>query len=211
MEQVRKKASRAEQKARRPNEILEAAFEEFTAKGYAATRVEDVAARLGVTKGTIYLYFPTKDALFEAMFRHTSTPFADLLTAIDTLRGTCAERLRALLLLAYEKAANDRKTRQLLRLSIAEGTRFPEIVDRHYDEFIAPALAAVAALVGEGVKSGEFRKSAAAKMPEVLASSIFHITVWRLMFADRKPIDGMAFMETYIDMVMNGLLQRPGS
>ncbi len=208
MTKTEKRPSRAEQKARRPQEILEAAFEEFTVKGYAATRVEDVAARLGVTKGTIYLYFPTKEVLFEEMFRHMSTPFKDVLASVGSFKGTCADRLRALLHLAYEKIPNDRKTRELLRLTLSDGTRFPDIVDRHFDEFIAPLVAAVRALVEEGVYAGEFRRGAAANFPDVVVSSILHVAVWRLMFADRRPIDGPAFMEAHYDLALNGLLQR---
>jgi AcrR family transcriptional regulator len=187
---------------------LEAAFEEFATRGYAATRVEDVATRLGITKGTIYLYFPTKDVLFQDMFRHASTSSADLSTAVGSLRGSCADRIRALLLMAFENTANDRKTRELLRLSVAEGARLPEMVDCRHELFIAPTLAALTALVEEGVKSGELRRDTAADTPDVLASMIFHVAVWRLMFADRKPIDGRALMEAHIDLAMNGLLRR---
>jgi AcrR family transcriptional regulator len=208
MEKAGKKTSRAERKARRPQEILEAAFEEFTTNGYAATRVEDVAARVGVTKGTIYLYFPTKDALFESMHRHTSAPFADVLTSAGTLKGSCSDRLRALLLVAYEKIANDRKTRELFRLTLAEGARFPDIIDRHYDEFIAPLLGAVGALVEEGVASGEFRHGAAASMPDVVVSSVLHTMVWRLLFADRRALNESAFIEAHVDLALKGLLQR---
>lgn len=207
-EKAAKKTSRAEQKARRPLEILESAFEEFTANGYAATRVEDVAARLGITKGTVYLYFPTKDALFEAMIRHMSTPFTDILASVDTLEGSYSDRLRALLLLAHEKIADDRKTRELLRLTLAEGARFPNIVDRHFDEFIAPLLGAVRSLVDQGVSAGEFRGGAAASVPDVVTSSVLHVAVMRLMFADRRPIDGTAFIAAHLDIVLNGLLQR---
>ena len=206
-EKATTKPTRAERKARRPQEILEAAFEEFIGKGYAATRVEDVAVRLGVTKGTIYLYFPTKDALFEAMVRYISTPFADVLTSIGTLKGSCSERLRSLLL-AYAKVASDRKMRELLRLALAEGTRFPDIVDRHHDEFIAPLLSAVGALLEQGVASGEFRQGPAANMPEVIISSVLHINVWRLLFADRRPIHVAAFIEAHVDLALKGLLRR---
>ncbi len=208
MERGVEKASRSERKARRPYEILEAAFEEFAAKGYAATRVEDVATRMGITKGTVYLYFPTKDVLFREMFRHASTSSADLSTAMGSLRGSCANRIRDLLLIAYENTANNRKTRELLRLSVAEGARLPEMVDCRHELFIAPTLAALTALIEEGVKSGELRHDTAADAPAVLANSIFHVAVWRLMFADREPIDGKALMEAHIDLVMNGLLRR---
>ena len=160
-----------------------------------------------MTKGTIYLYFPTKDALFEAMVRYISTPFADVLASIGTLKGSCSERLRALLL-AYEKVASDRKTRELLRLALAEGARFPDIVDRHHDEFIAPLLAAVGALLEQGVSSGEFRQGPAASTPEVIISSVLHINVWHLLFADRRPLDVATFIEAHVDLALKGLLRR---
>lgn len=208
VKKVGTKISRAEQKARRPQEILEAAFEEFAANGYAATRMEDVAARLGVTKGTVYLYFQTKDELFEAMSRHMSAPFADLRGAVGALEGSCADRLRALFHLGYEKVVNDKKMRELLRLSLAEGVRFPHIVDRHHDEFIAPLEEAVGALIRQGVSSGEFRETAAADMPAVVVSPVVHATVLRLMFADRKSLDEAAFIKAHIDLVLYGLLRR---
>ena len=202
------KISRAERKARRPQEILEAAFEEFTEHGYAATRVEDVAARLGVTKGTVYLYFPTKDALFEAMFHHMSTPFTDLRASVDTLTGSCSERLRALLLLGYEKIEGDRKMRELLRLALAEAPGFPDIVDRHYDQFIGPLLAAVGSLLEQGVASGEFRQGPAARVPEVIIGAAVQMDVHRLLYADRRPLNEAAFIEAHVDLVLNGLLRR---
>ncbi|MEI1252381.1 TetR/AcrR family transcriptional regulator [Rhizobium aouanii] len=208
MKRVEKKTSRAERKARRPDEILVAAFEVFAAKGYAATRVEDVAARLGITKGTIYFYFPTKEVLFQETFRHASTSYTDLSTAIGSLRGSTADRIRALLLISYESTANDRKTGELLRLSLAEGIRFPEAVDCYHGRFITPTLAALAALIEQGVKSGEFCQHAAACARDVLASSIFQVAVWRLMFADRTPVDSKALLEAHIDLVMSGLVQR---
>ncbi|RWM98763.1 MAG: TetR/AcrR family transcriptional regulator [Mesorhizobium sp.] len=208
MSAMEKKLSRAEQKARRPHEILDAAFEEFVEKGYAATRVEDVAARLGVTKGTVYLYFPTKEALFEATIGHVSAPFEDVRASIDALQGSHSDRLRQLLLLGYDKLSGDRKTRELLRLQLAEGSRFPNIIDRHYSEFIAPLLDAVRALIEQGVASGEFHQGAAASIPEVVISSAVHLTIWKLIFADRNPIDEATFIEAHIDLVLNGLLAR---
>jgi AcrR family transcriptional regulator len=199
------KLSRAEQKARRPGEILEAAFEEFIEKGFAATRLEDVAARIGVTKGTIYVYFPTKEILFEEVFRHVSSVFSDLHAEIERLEGDCATRLQTVLRLGYRKLANDRRVRELLRLTLAEGARFPEMVDRHHDEFIAPIVGAVRALVENGVRAGEFEADAVAAMPDVVASSILHLSVWRLMFMERRLLDETAFIDAHVELVMRAL------
>lgn len=205
------KLSRAEQKARRPQEILDAAFEEFAANGYAATRVEDIAARLGVTKGTVYLYFPTKEALFEALSEHMSTPFADIVNAVDSFEGSYADRLRSLVLFAVEKIANDRKPRELLRLGLAESVRFSGIVDRHHDEFIAPMLKATEAIIAQGAASGEFRDNLPSNAGEVVTSAVLHVAILRLMFEDRKSFDGAAFIETHLHLVLSGLLKHPSS
>lgn len=199
------KLSRAEQKARRPGEILEAAFEEFVEKGFAATRLEDVAARIGVTKGTIYVYFPTKEILFEEVFRHVSAAFSDLREEIERLEGDCATRLQAVIRLGYRKLCDDRRVRELLRLTLAEGVRFPEIVDRHHDEFIAPLTGAIRALVERGVQAGEFEAGAVTAMPDVVASSHLHLSLWRLMFKERRPLDEAAFIEANVELVMRAL------
>ncbi|WP_437615979.1 TetR/AcrR family transcriptional regulator [Erwinia sp. V71] len=203
-----KKLSRAEQKARRPREIIEAAFEEFSEKGYMATRLEDVAKRLGITKGTIYLYFPTKEALFEAMVRHTSQPFADVLELLNTLEGSYAERFRALLLLAYEKISEDKKIQKMIRLSMIESMHFPELLQRHYNEFIVPLSNAVDQLVKEGINAGEFSYGAASRMPDVVMSSVLHIAVWQLLMANRRDINEVSFIDAHVDMTLNGLIVR---
>lgn len=204
------KLSRAEQKARRPQEILDAAFEEFLDKGFVATRVEDVAARLGLTKGTIYLYFPSKDELFEAMVRHVSEPLVDLRKTAAVLRGTPVERLRHLVTFAYEVTLSERRCREVLRLVVGEGHRFPDIVERHYDEFVAPLMQAVCAIVEEGVAAGEFRSGPATAIPDIFIGPIMHYNLWGLMFNDRRPLEQKSYMGAHIDMMLATLTGEPG-
>ena len=199
------KLTRAEQKARRPVEILDAAFEEFVEKGYTATRVEDIAKRIGVTKGTIYMYFPTKEILFEEVFRHLSVALTDLRDSVETMQGDYPARLEAVIRLGYVKLLEDRRMRELLRLSLAEGTRFPEMVERQHDEFIAPFVNAIRTLVENGVRDGAFEAEAVATMPDVVASSILHLSVWRLLFTDRRPLDEKAFINAHVELVMRAL------
>lgn len=201
----RKALSRAEQKSRRPAEILDAAFEEFVEKGYVATRVEDVAARVGVTKGTIYLYFPTKEILFEEAMRHISAALANMRAEIDRLEGNCSDRLVGLLRLGHETLTGDRRVRELIRLSLSEGVRFPGMVDRHHDEFIEPLTRAVRELVQEGVASGEFAASAVTVEPEVVVSPMLHLVISRLMYDTRRPLDEPTFIEAHLALVLRGL------
>jgi len=200
-----KKLSRAEQKARRPTQILDAAFEEFTERGYVATRVEDIANRIGVTKGTIYVYFETKEQLFEAMIRHISVPFEDLLASAHELKGTAAARLERLIELVYNRIVEDRQLRELMKFVIAEGSRFPQIVDRHHEAFIDPLDRHVQSLIDEGVKHGEFRPMPAA-FAEAVVSPAIGFLVFKLIFDDRRTLDKTTYLKAHLDLVFNGLL-----
>jgi AcrR family transcriptional regulator len=208
-------AKRSRRKAERPAEILEAAFEECVLKGYLATRLEDVAARAGVTKGTIYFYFENKERVFTEMVRFKSQQlFPDMEKYVAALTGSYAERLRALIIFMYQRIAQERSSREVLRFLIADGFRFPDLVDRHYDEFIDPMLKRVRDLIEAGIEAGEFRASAATRFTEILVSPSLLLCLWSLLFGERRPLDIDGFTEASIDLVMHGLLQSamtPGS
>ncbi|MBB2750646.1 UNVERIFIED_ORG: AcrR family transcriptional regulator [Rhizobium aethiopicum] len=207
---AQKKLTRAEQKALRPIQILDAAFEEFVKCGFAGTRVEDIADRVGVTKGTVYVYFETKEKLFEAMINHFSVPFQELVAIADRLSGSSAEKLASILGLFYDRIPEDRATRELTRLVISEGQRFPDLIDRHHDQFIAPIIAKIDALILEGVASGEFRP-VPVEFSDIVVAPILTTTVLRLIFDDRRvPTPNKeAFLRTYFDLLFNGLLAKP--
>ncbi|MBB3647520.1 AcrR family transcriptional regulator [Rhizobium sp. BK619] len=207
---AQKKLTRAEQKALRPIQILDAAFEEFVKCGFSGTRVEDIADRVGVTKGTVYVYFETKEKLFEAMINHFSVPFEELVAIADRLSGSATDRLISILRLFYEQIPEDRATRELTRLVISEGQRFPDLIDRHHDQFIAPVIANIDALILEGVASGEFRPIPV-EFSDIVVAPILTTTVLRLIFDDRRvPTPNKeAFLRTYIDLLFNGLLAKP--
>ena len=200
-----KKLTRAEQKARRPVQILDAAFEEFVERGYVATRVEDIAERIGVTKGTVYVYFETKEQLFEAMIRHISGPLENLLVSANDLKGTATERLQGTIELIYDLIINDRQLRELMRFVIAEGSRFPQIVDRHHDIFIDPLERQMQSLIDDGVKLGEFRRAPAAFGDAVVAPAIAFL-FFKLLFDERRTLDRATYLKAHIDLVMHGLL-----
>ncbi|MBX4958716.1 TetR/AcrR family transcriptional regulator [Rhizobium lentis] len=202
-----KKLTRAEQKALRPIQILDAAFEEFVRNGFTGARVDDIADRVGVTKGTVYVYFETKEKLFEAMISHFSVPFQELLAITASLSGSAADRLMSMLGLLYDQIAEDRTTRELTRLVISEGQRFPDLIDRHHDQFIAPVIAKIDGLILEGVESGEFREIPV-EFSDIVVAPILTTTVLRLIFDDRRvpTPDREAFLRTYFDLLFNGLL-----
>ncbi|MFB9949093.1 TetR/AcrR family transcriptional regulator [Rhizobium puerariae] len=199
-----KRLTRAEQKALRPLQILEAAFEEFVKNGYAASRVEDIAERVGVTKGTVYVYFPTKEQLFEAMIQHISAPLRKVLRTSDTLKGRAAEKLQQFIELLYDHIVDDRKSRELMRFVIAEGARFPDLIDRHHEEFIAPIIGRIQEILDEGVALNEFRRKPA-EFADVTMSPMLAMVIVRLIFDDRQDIDRNAFRHEHLQLVLNSL------
>ena len=186
----------ARRKAERPVEILVAAFEEFARSGYAATRLEDVAARACVTKGTIYFYFETKERVFDEMIRYKSQAlFPELESYAEKLEGSYVSRLRALIVFVYRKIAEDRTSRETLRLLIADGSRFPDLVDRHYEEFVRPVIDQFRKVIEAGVAAGEFRASPASALTEIVMSPALLLSLWSMLFGTRKQIDVAVFTE----------------
>jgi AcrR family transcriptional regulator len=200
-----RKYSRAEQKALRPSQILEAAFEEFVEHGFKAARVEDIAKRIGVTKGTIYVYFPTKEHLFEAMVREISLPLRMIPAEILNTESTCTDQLRNLMRLLYERIMSDRKHREFLRFVIGEGLHFPEIMDTLYDEVMPPIFNLIDQLLEEGARRGEFRPAPAA-MSSLIAAPILASTVEILISESRRRHDPAVIMEAHFDLILKSLV-----
>lgn len=198
---------RARRKEQRPGEILEAAFEAFSERGFAATRMEDVAARAGVTKGAIYFYFETKERLFEEMVAHFSQDMlADAGAMLAEARGTCAERLTAFLVYMYGRCASDRCGREMIRFMVSDGKSFPQLVWRHYRDFFAPAMAMVSELLSAGIASGEFRPEIAKHGSELVVAPSVFLSLMRLIFDESLEIDEQAYIATHVDLLLNGLL-----
>ncbi|MEN0117033.1 MAG: TetR/AcrR family transcriptional regulator [Agrobacterium cavarae] len=202
-----KKLTRAEQKELRPAQILDAAFTEFVKNGYAATRVEDIAKHVGVTKGTIYVYFETKEILFEATIRHASTSFADIIKNTNTQEGSPAERLVSLLVALYAHLRSDSENREVLKLIISEGQKFPDIVARHEEHVFKPLMDRVTELVREGAAIGELKDDYLA-FPELIISPLMTLAVLRIIFDEQLEMDMDAYLNAHLDLLMNGLMAK---
>jgi AcrR family transcriptional regulator len=201
---------RRRRKAERPGEILDAAFEAFADSGYAGTRLDDVAARAGVTKGTIYLYFPTKEKLFEEMVRnHSAGLLADADGFLARAEGTSPEKLRALLHFLYARCVGDRRGREILRFMVAEGKHFPQLVAEHHRDFVTPMLGMVSALLDEGVKAGQFRADLSRETARIVIAPTLFLGVIRLIFGEASPVDEQAYVAAHLDLTLNGLLAEP--
>ena len=193
----------------RQSEILEAAFEEFAARGYAATRLEDVAGRAGVAKGLPNFYFSSKEELFKAVLqRHVVPDWSALEKRFEASEASTAELLRGLISLAYERLVENHRARQLLRLLIAEGLKFPELAEFYHAELIERAIALLGRLLARGGERGEVRSGPYVDYPQAIMGPAIMAVVWQLLFAARYPLDLKGFFEAHLDLVVNGLAPR---
>lgn len=200
---------RAKTKAARPREIIDAAYEEFSRKGYHATRIDDVAKRLGMTKGTIYFYFENKEVLFSSMIEeHGREVFADISTFHAGLTGSAREKIRQLLDFLYDHVNANPRGREMIRFLIAEGKEFPAVVDRHIAEFVDPLLTLCGQFLKEGAASGEFKPMAAEISPFLVFSPLLAAVTMGLLKGG--PVDqfGPDGIDHYMTILMDGLAAR---
>lgn len=201
---------RRRRKEARPSEILDAAFDVFATNGFAGTRLDDIAARAGITKGTIYLYFGGKEDLFVATLKAMTGPTLDNLTKLITEpRGPAVDILREHLAFAADLMVSDRRRRDVIRILMAEGARFPTLVDRWHADVVAPCLAAFQSVVDYGIARGEFRASAVGDVPRLLLAPIILANNWLLMFDERHPLDVRRFFDVALDVLVHGLARQP--
>jgi AcrR family transcriptional regulator len=185
----------------RPQEITEAAFEVFAEKGYARARVQEVAARAGVSKGLLYLYFETKQALFKAVIRSVVIRRIDaLLAAVDKTELSSEAFMRGPLV-DFMKTVPGSPVAVVIRLLIAEGQRHPDLVDYYWDNVVAKGLAAITAIVERGVERGEFRDTDVTRLPQLVLAPVMVSVIWRILFA-RHELDTDRLIETQIDMLL---------
>jgi AcrR family transcriptional regulator len=203
--------ARRRRKADRPKEILEAAFEEFSRNGYAATTLDQVAVRAGVTKGTIYVYFENKEHLFISMVRELTKQTMDpVLEMFERHEGSTADLLREQFSLIYRHIVEDGRRREVVRMLIAESPRFPELADRYHDEIHRPCIELLQRAIQRGIDRGEIRPSAVANCPLVIIAPIALVDLWMMMFDDRHALDMQQYFQAHLDMVLNGLIAKPG-
>jgi len=185
----------------RPQEITAAAFEAFAEKGYAATRIEEVAKRAGVSKGLMYLYFKTKEELFKAVVKSVVIRRVDrLIDNVETTELSSEEFIRGPLL-SFMQQVPGSPVAIVIRLLISEGPRHPDLVDYYYDNVVAKGLAAISRFVERGVERGEFRQSAITELPHLFLAPVMLSIIWGIIFKD-KQLDTDKLIETQIDMLL---------
>ncbi len=193
-------SSRAARAAVRRQAILEAALDEFVARGFAATRLDDVARRAGVAKGTIYLHFKDKEALFQELIRAALVPLIGRLAAPPPAGGSVRAALEGFARTFAQEVVTTRRG-DIVRLIVAEGARFPAIADFYYREVVSRGLAGMRALIELGIASGEIRQQGLTRFPQIVVAPAIVAVIWQGLFGRHSPLDATEMLGVHLDLI----------
>jgi AcrR family transcriptional regulator len=183
--------------------ILSAALEEFTARGYEGARLDDVAKRAGIAKGTIYLYFADKEALFQELVRSMVHP---VLGMLEKMRGVDipARMLVEGLLATFVREVYGTPRKDLVRLILNEGPRFPAIAAFYYHEVIERVLAIIRPILKRAAERGELPDDSLARFPQLIVAPMLVGIMWHAMFDKFEPLDVNAMVRAHIGILFAG-------
>jgi AcrR family transcriptional regulator len=201
---------RQRRKEARPHELLEAALALFVEKGFAATRTDEVAQRAGVSKGTLYLYYPSKEELFKAVVRHN---LSSLIAEGEALAGQFEGSSSALLgrlMHAWWQRVGSTPAAGIHKIVLAEVRNFPELAQFYTDEVIVPAERLFSGTVQRGIDRGEFRPMPTHEVALMLIAPLIFMAVHRHSFGACPVHGGMGadptpMLRTHLDLVLRGL------
>lgn len=202
-------------KEARPQELLDAALDLFVERGYASTRLDDVAARAGVSKGTLYLYFTNKEELFKAVIRENVLPLlGDAETRFGQFAGSSADMLRAFVFEWWEKLGNT-KLSGITKLMMAEANNFPEVAQYYHDEVIMRGQQMIVQILNRGIASGEFRAINVESSMNVVCAPVLMLMMWKHSFSacNKEALEPRAYLDSFLDLFLHGLLRddaKPG-
>ncbi|AXS81163.1 TetR/AcrR family transcriptional regulator [Dechloromonas sp. HYN0024] len=198
---------RKRRKEARPAELLEAALGLFVEKGFAATRLEDVAARAGVSKGTLYLYFDNKDALFKAVIQEGIVPVLAENEALAAKHIGCSFELLEILLRNWWTKIGLTAYAGLIKLMVAEARNFPELAAYYYENVISRGRALVGSALRGGMASGEFREMDVETTVDVVIAPILMLLIWRYSMncCQNSENDPQRYLQIHMDLLKQGL------
>lgn len=200
--------SRQRRKEARPAELIAAALDLFVERGFAATKLDDVAARAGVSKGTLYLYFASKEELFKAVIQQGLLPvLAQGEEILAQHRGDASSLLRELILHWWELVVNSPLS-AIPKLIISESWYFPEVAIYFHENVSSRIDKLLGGILQKGMQSGEFRTLDIPATIDMISSPILMRVLWRYSF---RPCgcggqqDDDIYLNTYLDLLLNGL------
>jgi AcrR family transcriptional regulator len=191
----------------RPQELLEAALSVFAEKGFTAARLDEIAARAGVSKGTLYLYFPSKEALLEALIDAAILPRIERVERLAARwPGSSARLLRTIARMVARVLRHERIV-AFPKLVIAEATNFPAFAERYRRRVIDRGVALLAGVIARGIERGELRPVDPGTAARLFVAPVLFAAIWQTCFArpDAPALDPEALLRTHLDIFLRGL------
>ncbi|MDE2603994.1 MAG: TetR/AcrR family transcriptional regulator [Bradyrhizobium sp.] len=193
-------SGRVARAAERREAIIAAAMDEFVGRGYAATRLDDVARRAGVAKGTIYLHFKDKEALFEELIRTAIVPLVNRIAPPANPAGSVRDMIELFARTFIQEVATTQRA-DIIRLIVAEGPRFPAIADFYYREVVSRGLAGLRAVIELGIARGEVRQPELARFPQIVVAPAIVAVIWKSLFEKHSPLDALEMFRVHLDLI----------
>ncbi|UDF05204.1 TetR/AcrR family transcriptional regulator [Asticcacaulis sp. AND118] len=191
----------------RRDALLQAAYDLFSRHGYADTRMDDVAAAAGVSKGTVYLYFPTKEALFEALLRRDVLPrIGRLLFVLEHYNGPVGWLLKRVA--GFVGGKLDSGNVPLYpKLLIREAARFPELARFYHEEVVTRVLAALEALFARAIARGELRAGDAKLYAHLFIAPVVKAALWHFTFGEvaEPAVKARPYLKAHVETFLRGL------
>ena len=203
--QPRRRAVVAEDRRR---QILDAALDVFAEHGYAAARLEDVAARAGVAKGTIYLYFADKRTLFMELARTAAAPMIERIGELAVADAPIDQLLRGLADKFQAEVLGTRR-KEVFRLVIAEAGRFPEIAEFYHRDIVSRMLPLLREVLVRAARRGELRVGIEQALPHLFIAPFFMSIIWDGLFGSIEPLDTHALLSAHIDLLTGAGAKNP--
>jgi TetR/AcrR family transcriptional regulator len=205
-------AKHARRKDARPGELLDAALTLFVEKGFAATRVEEVAKLAGVSKGTLFLYFTSKEELFKAVVRENiSGRFVEWNAEFESFKGSSADMLR-LCMTAWWQQLGSTKASGICKLMMSEACNFPELATFYEQEVIQPGNELIERILQRGVDSGEFRPIDMTYGVYVVLAPMLFLSMWRHSWGTCTNSTALVpeqYIAVQVETILNGLCLPP--
>ena len=200
---------RGRRKEARPGELLDAALDLFVEKGFAATKVDEVAARAGVSKGTLFLYFPSKEDLFKAVVRENiAGRFAEWDVEVESFAGTTSELVRCCLHDWWARIGST-KASGITKLMLGEAQNFPEIALFYREEVVEPGNRLIRRILQRGVERGEFRAVDLDYAVYLVLAPLVFLTMWKHSLGacvpDAPDLSPERYIDTQADTLLRGL------
>ncbi|MDH1428691.1 TetR/AcrR family transcriptional regulator [Comamonas aquatica] len=200
---------RSRRKEARPAELLEAATRLFVEKGYAATKVEEVAALAQVSKGTLFLYYPSKQALLKAVVRENiAGRFAEWQAELEAFGGTTPELVRYAFQV-WQERIGDTYAGGICKLMASECCNFPELASFYLEEVVEPGNALVRRILERGVARGELRPLDLDAAIHLITTPMFAYIHWRhsigMLYPQSLGVSAPLYFQTHVDNLLRGL------